>query len=52
MQKAIAEGIQARAYDVVTHIPGGLVKQPVCHSKALTGIVPAPAPLFWNIEKV
>ncbi len=52
VQKAIAEGIQARAYDVVTHIPGGLVKQPVCHSKALTGIVPAPAPLFWNIEKV
>jgi peptide/nickel transport system substrate-binding protein len=50
-QKTVAETIQARAYDVVTHIPGGQFRQPVCHSKAVTGIVKAPAPLFWNVEK-
>jgi peptide/nickel transport system substrate-binding protein len=50
-QKAIAEKIQARAYEVVTHIPGGQIRQPVAHSKTLKGIVPAPAPLFWNVEK-
>jgi peptide/nickel transport system substrate-binding protein len=50
-QKTIAETIQARAYDVVTHIPGGQIRQPVAHSKTLKGIVPAPAPLFWNVEK-
>jgi len=50
-QKQIAEAIQARAYDVVTHIPGGQFRQPVSHNSALTGIVRAPAPLFWNVEK-
>lgn len=50
-QKAVAEAIQARAYDVVTHIPGGQFRQPVSHSSALKGIVKAPAPLFWNVEK-
>ncbi|KPF96856.1 ABC transporter substrate-binding protein [Rhodopseudomonas sp. AAP120] len=52
VQKSLADAIQARAYEVVTHIPGGLIKQPVCHAKALSGIVAAPAPLFWNVEKV
>ncbi|MDR3469517.1 MAG: ABC transporter substrate-binding protein [Xanthobacteraceae bacterium] len=50
-QKAIAEAIQARAYEVVTHIPGGKFRQPVAHAKTLKGIVAAPAPLFWNVEK-
>lgn len=50
-QKAVAETIQKRAYDVMTHIPGGQFRQPVSHSKALKNIVPAPAPLFWNVEK-
>lgn len=50
-QKEITEAIQARVYDVVTHIPGGKIKQPVAHSKALSGIVAAPAPLFWNVDK-
>ena len=51
-QKSIAETIQARAYEVVTHIPGGQIRQPVAHNKNLKGIVSAPAPLFWNVEKV
>ena len=50
-QKTVAEAIQKRAYDVMTHIPGGQFRQPVSHSKALKDIVRAPAPLFWNVEK-
>jgi peptide/nickel transport system substrate-binding protein len=50
-QKTVAEAIQKRAYDVMTHIPGGQFRQPVSHSKALKNIVHAPAPLFWNVEK-
>jgi peptide/nickel transport system substrate-binding protein len=50
-QKSVAEAIQKRAYDVMTHIPGGQFRQPVSHSKALKDIVRAPAPLFWNVEK-
>jgi peptide/nickel transport system substrate-binding protein len=50
-QKTVAEAIQKRAYDVMTHIPGGQFRQPVSHSKALKDIVKAPAPLFWNVEK-
>jgi peptide/nickel transport system substrate-binding protein len=50
-QKTISTAIQKRAYDVMTHIPGGQFRQPVSHSKSLTNIVHAPAPLFWNVEK-
>jgi peptide/nickel transport system substrate-binding protein len=51
VQKTISTAIQKRAYDVMTHIPGGQFRQPVSHSKSLTNIVHAPAPLFWNVEK-
>ncbi len=50
-QKALAESIQKRAYEVVTHVPTGLFAQPVAHRKTIKGIVKSPAPLFWNIEK-
>lgn len=50
-QKTVAESIQTRAYEVMTHIPGGQYRQPVSHSTSLKNIVAAPAPLFWNVEK-
>jgi peptide/nickel transport system substrate-binding protein len=50
-QKKIATDIQARAYDVVTYIPTGQYKQPAAHRKTLTGILKAPVPLFWNVDK-
>lgn len=50
-QKAIAETIQKRAYEVVTHVPTGVFKQPALHRPGLTGLLPALVPVFWNAEK-
>lgn len=50
-QKAIAETIQKRAYEVVTHIPTGMFKQPSMHRPNLSGFIPALVPVFWNVEK-
>jgi peptide/nickel transport system substrate-binding protein len=50
-QKDLADKIQRRAYEVVTHIPTGQYNQPAANRKKLRGIVKAPAPLFWNVEK-
>ncbi len=50
-QKEIATDIQTSAYDVVTHVMAGQYTQPVAHRSNVTGIVPAPAPVFWNVEK-
>lgn len=50
-QKAIAEAIQARAYEVVTHVPGGVLSMPMAHSNKLTGFLKASAPIFWNVDK-
>jgi peptide/nickel transport system substrate-binding protein len=52
VHKALAEQIQKRAYEVVTHIPTGQLRQPAAHSTRLKGILKSPAPLFWNVEKV
>jgi peptide/nickel transport system substrate-binding protein len=51
-QKAIADNIQTRAYEVVTHIPTGQYNQPAANRKSLRGLVKAPVPLFWNVDKI
>jgi peptide/nickel transport system substrate-binding protein len=50
-QKALAEAIQVRAYAAVLYLPLGQVKVASAAHNRLTGIVPAPMPVFWNIEK-
>lgn len=50
-QKAIADNIQKRAYEVVTYIPTGQYKQPAAHRTSLKGLLKAPVPLFWNVDK-
>lgn len=51
-QKVLAEAIQKQAYESVTHIPTGQFQQPAAHSSKVKGILKAPAPLFWNVEKL
>lgn len=51
-QKALAVEIQKQAYETVTHIPTGQFRQPSAHSDKIRGILQAPAPLFWNVEKL
>jgi peptide/nickel transport system substrate-binding protein len=50
-QKAIAEAVQVREREVVTHIHLGQYYQPIAVRKNINGILTAPAPVFWNIEK-
>ncbi|MDX2205633.1 MAG: ABC transporter substrate-binding protein [Hyphomicrobiaceae bacterium] len=49
-QKTIAEAAQARAAQVVTHIPVGQWTAPSAMRKNVEGVLKTPAPVFWNIE--
>jgi peptide/nickel transport system substrate-binding protein len=50
-QKAIAEAVQVREREVVTHVWLGQYYQPIGARKNLSGFLTAPVPVFWNIEK-
>jgi peptide/nickel transport system substrate-binding protein len=50
-QKQIAEAVQVREREVVTHIWLGQWYQPIAARKSVTGILTAPVPVFWNVEK-
>jgi len=51
-QKAIAEQVQVRLSEVVTHVPLGQWYQPIAVRKGVVdGIMTAPAPVFWNVTK-
>ena len=49
-QKAIAEAVQVRATEMVSHIPLGQWYQRSLMRKSLVGMMQAPAPVFWNME--
>ena len=49
-QKAIAEEVQVRATQIVTHIPIGQWYLPSAMRKNVNGNLQAPAPVFWNVE--
>jgi len=50
-QKEIAEAVQMREREIVTHIHLGQYVQPIGARKNVNGILSAPAPVFWNISK-
>lgn len=49
-EKAIAERMQALAFEQVPYVPLGNFKQPTAYSARLTGMLKG-APLFYNIRK-
>jgi peptide/nickel transport system substrate-binding protein len=49
-QKTIAEAVQVREANVVTHIPLGQWYSGALARKNVTEMVQAPAPVFWNIQ--
>jgi peptide/nickel transport system substrate-binding protein len=49
-QKAIAEAIQVYDTKMVTHVPLGQWYLPAIMRKAVEGMVPADAPVFWNVS--
>jgi peptide/nickel transport system substrate-binding protein len=48
--KALASDIQREAYASGAYVPLGQYQQPGAF-RGITGIVPAPVPVFWNIRK-
>jgi peptide/nickel transport system substrate-binding protein len=50
-QKEVAEAVQVREREVVTHIWLGQWYQPIAARKSVNGILTAPVPVFWNVEK-
>ena len=50
-QKKIATEIQKRAYDDVMWIPAGIYYQPSAWRTNVSGVLKAPVPFFWNMEK-
>jgi peptide/nickel transport system substrate-binding protein len=49
-QKAIAEAVQVRATQSVSHVTLGQWYQPIAARKTVDGILTAPVPVFWSIE--
>ncbi len=50
-QKKIAAELQALAYDEVMYVPLGQYNVTAAWSSKLEGVLPGPAPYFWNISK-
>ncbi len=50
-QKAIAEQVQLRYLEVPTHVHLGQWYRPVALRKNINGMLAAPVPVFWNVEK-
>jgi peptide/nickel transport system substrate-binding protein len=50
-QKEVADAVQVREREVVTHIWLGQWYQPIAARKTVSGILTAPAPVFWNVQK-
>lgn len=50
-QREVAVSIQKHVLENVIYIPLGQYAAPQARSKKLTGMIPSPVPVFWNIEK-
>jgi len=50
-QKAIVEAVQMRWREQPTHIHLGQYNVPIAARSNISGILTAPAPVFWNVEK-
>ncbi|MFC5587014.1 ABC transporter substrate-binding protein [Nitratireductor kimnyeongensis] len=50
-QKEVAVQIQKHTLENVLYVPLGQYIMPQARSNKLTGMIPSPVPVFWNIEK-
>jgi peptide/nickel transport system substrate-binding protein len=50
-KKALAEAIQARAFEVATHAPLGEYVNPLAARKNVSGFVIGPGDIYWNLKK-
>ena len=50
-QRRIAEQVQKRVMDLGVTVPLGQYVQPMARRKGITGNIPSPVTVFWNVEK-
>ena len=50
-QRRIAEEVQKRIMDLGVTVPLGQYVQPMARRKGITGNIPSPVTVFWNVEK-
>jgi peptide/nickel transport system substrate-binding protein len=50
-QREVAVEIQKHTLENVIYIPLGQYAAPQARSKKLTGMIPSPVPVFWNVDK-
>jgi len=50
-KKALAESIQARAFEIGTHAPLGEYVNPLATRKNVSGWVIGPGDIYWNVKK-
>ena len=50
-QRHIAEQVQKRVMDLGVTVPLGQYVQPMARRKGVTGNIPSPVTVFWNVEK-
>jgi peptide/nickel transport system substrate-binding protein len=50
-QKKIAEAVQVRDTRITTHVFLGQWYQPIAVRTSIDGVLTAPVPVFWNVEK-
>ena len=50
-KKVLAEAIQARAFEIGTHVPLGEYVNPLAARRNISGFVTGPGNLYWNIKK-
>jgi peptide/nickel transport system substrate-binding protein len=50
-KKALAEAIQARAFEIGTHAPLGEYVNPLAARKNVSGWVIGPGDIYWNVKK-
>lgn len=50
-QREVAIRIQKHTLENVIYVPLGQYASPQARTKKLTGMIPSPVPVFWNVEK-
>jgi peptide/nickel transport system substrate-binding protein len=50
-KKKLAEAIQARAFEIGTHVPLGEFRAPMAASKKISGFFVSNGNLYWNLKK-
>ena len=49
-QKAIAVAVQMRGIEITPYIPLGQWTSPIATRATITGVLPSPVPVFWNMR--